>query len=82
MLENDEEIKEELEKIDNEINSQEEEDEESLEIPVENANFDKPLYPQIPQTDQEYIDILKERFGHTSFKEGQLEALKILLEKK
>ena len=26
--------------------------------------------------------MLKERFGHDSFKEGQLEAIKIILEKK
>jgi ATP-dependent DNA helicase Q4 len=37
---------------------------------------------EIPKTDEGYLKVLKERFGHDSFKEGQLEAIKIILEKK
>lgn len=59
-----------------------ESDEELKEEEVVGANFDKPLYKRVPQSEAEYLAILKERFGHNSFKEGQLEALKILLEKK
>jgi hypothetical protein len=51
-------------------------------VDLTQVNFDRPLYPKIPSSDEEYLAILTERFGHTSFKEGQLEALKILLEKK
>ncbi len=36
----------------------------------------------MPDTDEGYRVILEKRFGHSDFKEGQLEALKILLEKK
>ena len=43
-------------------------------------NFDRPLYKKLPDTDEGYSEILFKRFGHESFKEGQLEALKILLE--
>lgn len=43
-------------------------------------NFDRPLYKKLPDTDEGYSEILYQRFGHESFKEGQLEALKILLE--
>ena len=35
-----------------------------------------------PQTDDGYRKILKERFGHKDFLPGQLEAIKILIEKK
>ena len=35
---------------------------------------------QIPDTDEGYYKILKLRFGHDTFKEGQLEAIKIILE--
>jgi len=42
---------------------------------------DKAAY-EIPITDEGYLKVLKERFGHDSFKEGQLEAIKIILEKK
>lgn len=42
---------------------------------------DQALY-KVPTDDAGYLKILKERFGHDSFKEGQLEAIKVLLEKK
>jgi ATP-dependent DNA helicase Q4 len=42
---------------------------------------DKAAY-EIPKTDEGYLKVLKERFGHDSFKEGQLEAIKIILERK
>ena len=42
---------------------------------------DKAAY-QVPATDEGFLEILKERFGHDSFKEGQLEAIKVLLKKK
>ena len=66
----------ELQKIDQEINSQESDEEQK------DVDFDRPLYKHLPDTDEGYRKILEDRFGHTSFKEGQLEALKILLEKK
>jgi len=40
------------------------------------------LYKNLPNSDEGYRQILFDRFGHEEFKEGQLEALKILLEKK
>ena len=55
-----EEMKADLEKIDEDIK------EESQEIP---SDFDKPLY-KIPKSDEEYVKILKEKFGHDSFKPG------------
>ena len=73
----DKDVKEELDRAAEEIISEESEIMEEGE-----PNFDRPLYKRIPQSEQEYLAILKERFGHSSFKEGQLEALKILLEKK
>jgi len=73
----DKDVKEELDRVAEDIVSEESEIMEEGE-----PNFDRPLYKRIPQSEQEYLTILKERFGHSSFKEGQLEALKILLEKK
>jgi superfamily II DNA helicase RecQ len=32
--------------------------------------------------DQGYTDVLKEKFGHTEFREGQMRAIKIILEQK
>ena len=32
--------------------------------------------------DQGYRDVLKEKFGHTEFRDGQMTAIKIILEKK
>ena len=37
---------------------------------------------QIPSTDEGFLKILKEKFGHESFREGQLEAIKIMLSQK
>jgi superfamily II DNA helicase RecQ len=36
----------------------------------------------MPNNDDGYLEVLKEKFGFDEFKEGQLEAIKILLEKK
>jgi ATP-dependent DNA helicase Q4 len=47
----------------------------------EHTDDDKAAY-EIPKNDEGYLKVLKERFGHDSFKEGQLEAIKIILEKK
>ena len=65
-------LKDALGNIEEEVKSEEEEE----------VNFDRPLYRQLPKSDEEYTAVLLERFGHESFKEGQLEAIKILLEKK
>lgn len=46
---------------------------------VEEDNKDQAAY-QIPSSDDGYLQILKEKFGHDTFKEGQLEAIKIVLE--
>ena len=35
---------------------------------------------KIPDNDQGYLDILNKKFGHASFLEGQLKAVKIILE--
>jgi ATP-dependent DNA helicase RecQ len=37
---------------------------------------------EIPSTDEGFREILKERFGHSDFKEGQLEAIKVMLRDK
>ena len=66
----------ELKKIDEELK-----EEESEPVP-EVIDFDRALYSSLPKTDEEYRKILEERFGHPFFKEGQLEAIKILLVKK
>ena len=42
---------------------------------------DQAFYP-IPANDKGYEFVLKEKFGHTSFREGQMEAIKIILEQK
>ena len=36
----------------------------------------------IPSCDQGYVDVLNEKFGHEEFREGQLKAIKLILEKK
>ena len=77
LLGDEEEVEEELKKIDEEVKSMASEDEEA-----KDADFDMPLYKKVPDTDEGYRQILEDRFGHKQFKEGQLEALKILLEKK
>ena len=48
---------------------------------VDSQDPDKAAY-RIPQDDAGFLTILKERFGHDSFKSGQLDAIKILLHKK
>jgi len=48
---------------------------------VDSQDPDKAAY-RVPKTDERFLEILKERFGHESFKEGQLDAIKILLHKK
>lgn len=50
-------------------------------VEVDPNDLDKAAYA-VPTTDEGYRKILKERFGHDDFKEGQLEAIKILLEEK
>ena len=62
----------ELQKIDDEV----EED-----PPVDLNDLDKAAYA-VPTTDEGYRQILKERFGHGEFMEGQLEAIKVLVEKR
>ena len=71
---------EELNKIDEKFI--EEEEEKSEEVKDGDVNFDRPLYKKVPDNDERYRQILFDRFGHEEFKEGQLEALKILLEKR
>ena len=57
-------------------------DEEVEEDPsVDFNDLDKAAYA-IPKTDEGYRNILKERFGHDEFLEGQLEAIKILVQKR
>ena len=62
----------ELQKIDDEV----EED-----PPVDPNDLDKAAFA-IPETDEGYRKILKERFGHDEFMEGQLEAIKVLVQKR
>ena len=53
--------------------------EEAVEVDIN--DLDKAAYA-LPTSDEGYRKILKERFGHEEFKDGQLEAIKIILEKK
>ena len=64
------EMDKELKKIDQEVKSQEDQEGD------DSANY------AIPDNDQGYVDVLKERFGHTSFRDGQLKAVKLILEEK
>lgn len=66
-----EEMEEELKKIDAAV------EERKTQI----IDDDGAAYP-LPDSDEGYLKVLKERFGHDSFKEGQLEAIKIILNKK
>lgn len=66
------EIEEQLKDIDQEVKSNQDSDGKN----VDGADF------AIPATDQGYVDVLKERFGHTDFREGQLTAVKLILEQK
>ena len=56
-------------------------DEEIDDPSVDINDIDKAAYA-IPTTDEGFKKILKERFGHDVFLEGQLEAIKILLQKR
>ena len=56
-------------------------DEEVDDPSVDINDIDKAAYA-IPTTDVGFKNILKERFGHDEFLEGQLEAIKILLQKR
>ena len=53
-------------------------DEKVEDIEVDINDLDKASYA-VPETDEGFRKILKERFGHTEFLEGQLEAIKILV---
>jgi len=53
-------------------------DEHVQDIEVDINDIDKASYA-VPSTDEGYRKILKERFGHDKFLEGQLEAIKILV---
>ncbi len=66
--EDDENIKE-LDKIDEQFREVEEE-EAKEELAEGEVNFDKPLYKKLPSSDEEYEQILYDRFGHEEFKEG------------
>ena len=44
--------------------------------------FDDKAKNDIPAEDEGYLQVLKARFGHDGFYEGQLEAVKIILEEK
>jgi len=67
---NDDDLEKELKKIDDEVKSQ----------PSELGD-DGPNY-QIPAEDKGYVDVLQEKFGHNSFREGQLKTVKLILEAK
>lgn len=45
------------------------------------AEDDQAFYP-IPANDAGYKYVLKEKFGHSEFREGQMEAIKVILEEK
>ena len=65
------EMMDELKKIDDKVDD----------IEVDINDLDKAAYA-VPDTDDGYRKILKERFGHDEFLEGQLDAIKILTQKK
>jgi len=52
-------------------------DEEIEDVEVDINDLDKAAY-EVPDTDEGYLKILKERFGHDTFLPGQLDAIKIL----
>ena len=68
------EIDDELRKIDSKIIDPDEK--------VKEEDKDDAAAYKIPTADEGFLKILKERFGHDSFKEGQLEAIKIILNEK
>jgi superfamily II DNA helicase RecQ len=49
---------------------------------VEQIDEDDKAAHEIPSDDSVYEKVLKEEFGHENFREGQLKAIKILLEEK
>lgn len=53
-------------------------DEEVEDVEVDINDLDKASYA-VPESDEGYKKILKERFGHDEFLEGQLDAIKILV---
>ena len=59
----------------------EEMEQEASEPEVDPEDLDKAAY-KVPDTDEGFRKILKERFGHDDFLQGQLEAIKIVLNKK
>ena len=56
-------------------------DEKVDDIEVDINDLDKASYA-VPDSDEGYRKILMERFGHDDFLEGQLDAIKILTQKK
>jgi hypothetical protein len=56
-------------------------DDEIEDIEVDINDIDKAAY-EIPATDDGYKKILKERFSHDEFLEGQLDAIKVVTEAK
>jgi superfamily II DNA helicase RecQ len=56
-------------------------DDEIEDVEVDINDLDKAAF-EVPNTDDGYLNILKERFGHTSFLAGQLDAIKILTAKR
>ena len=56
-------------------------DEKVEDIEVDINDLDKAAYA-VPDTDEGFKKILKERFGHDDFLEGQLDAIKILVQKR
>lgn len=51
------------------------------ELKSQEEDADGAAYP-IPSEDSGYLDVLEKKFGHTSFLEGQLKAVKLILEQK
>ena len=68
LVDNIEQMHDELKKIDEQV--------EDIEVDIN--DLDKASYA-VPDTDEGFLKILKERFGHDEFLEGQLEAIKIIV---
>ena len=49
---------------------------------IEDVILDDSANYKVPESDDGYYTVLKERFGHEEFKEGQLKAVKLILEQK
>ena len=71
LCENIDEMVDELKKIDEKIED----------IEIDKNDLDKAAYA-VPDTDEGYKKVLKERFGHDDFLEGQLDAIKILVQRR